>query len=61
MAQDDSNYEPALRVTEEQVTLADFVVQARTALDDLSDSIELDETRTEAEWIEELTNVIHNA
>ena len=60
MAQDD-NYEPALRVTEEQVTLADFIEQARAALDDMADSIELDETRTETEWMEELTNVIHNS
>jgi hypothetical protein len=61
MANEHDNYEPALRITEEQIDLASFVVKARTALDDMSDSLELDETRTEAEWVEELSQVIHNS
>lgn len=59
MAQDE-NYEPALRVTEEQIELTTFVERARSALDDMADSLELDETRTEEEWVEELKTVIHN-
>ena len=61
LAHDHDNYEPALRITEEQVNLAAFVEKARAALDDMSDSFELDETRTEEEWVEELKTVIHNS
>lgn len=56
----DENYEPALRITEEQITLATFVERGRAALDDMADSLELDETRTEEEWVDELKSVVHN-
>lgn len=58
---DSIDYKPTLSVAEEQVDLATFVEKARAALDDIADSIELDETRTEGEWLEELTTVIHSS
>lgn len=58
---DESNFDPVLVATEEQIDLVTFAERARNAVDDMADSFEPDETRTEAEWIEELTTVIHNS
>lgn len=45
---------------EDQIDLMTFVTKARAALDDMADSFELDETRTEEEWTEEFKTVLHN-
>lgn len=45
---------------DDQVDLTAFIEKARAALDDMADSFELDETRTEDEWVDEFKTTLHN-
>lgn len=63
MAHDEQDESEGLTlvVGEDQIDLATFVTKARAAIDDMADSFEADEGRTEDEWMEELTKVVHES